>query len=242
MANGLSPGALSRKTTEFAVVDRSAIVVFGRPRNRLVGSVSVARRSGGIFVAVVGLLVAGPTPALAKAPPIYSDPQANSPAGTIYAIPLDAARQDAAPHGHAGSGAAGAGHARSAAGRVGGSGASGGGGSGSGDGVGGGTGVGDGATGTAPRSSSGSSTGRNRAATPATLIPGGQPGSLVHSSNGFGSSSAVPGLNAPAGAGYKAIAVSPSDAPVLAIVLSVVVILLGAFTGSRAWRVARAGS
>lgn len=202
----------------------------------------MARRSGGILVAVVVLLVAGPIPALAKGPPpIYSDPQANSPAGTIYAIPLDSARQDAAPHGHAGSGAAGAGHARSAAGGVAGYGTSGGGGSGSG-GVGGGTGGGAGATGAAPGNASGSSTGSNRAATPATLIPGGQPGSLVHSSNGFGSSSAVPGLNAPASAGYKAIAGSPSDAPVLAIVLSFVVILLGAFTGSRAWRVARAGS
>ena len=38
-----------------------------------------------------------------------TDPSAGSPAGVVYSIPLDSARQDASPHGHGGSGAGGSG-------------------------------------------------------------------------------------------------------------------------------------
>jgi hypothetical protein len=68
------------------------------------------------------------------------------------------------------------------------------------------------------------------------LVPGGQPGSLIHSSNGFGSSSSVPSLNAPASAGLGAVQSNASSAPLLAILLAVVVLVLGGYVGARSWR------
>jgi hypothetical protein len=184
------------------------------------------------------------TAAVASGPPASqaTDPNANSPAGAIYSIPLDNARQDGAPHGHSSSsgGGGGTGSGSSGGGGGGGTGAppsSGGTGSGGGGATGGGTASGGG--GSTPSSGSGSGNTSN-----AVLVPGGQPGSLVHSSNGFGSSSSVPGLNAPASAGFRAVQSNASDAPMFAILLALGVIGLGAFVGARAWRLshARAGA
>jgi hypothetical protein len=159
-------------------------------------------------------------------PPIYVDPQANSPAGTIYAIPLDSARQDAAPHRRASSHRS---H-HSATGAIGSAG-SGGGGSSTGTGTGTGGGGGSaGGTGVA------SSTGGGAGGSSVVLVPGGQPGSLVHSGNGFGSSSRVPGLTAPASVGFHALGSGASNAPLLAILLAAVVVALGLLAGGRAWR------
>jgi hypothetical protein len=198
-------------------------------------------------------LAAYATTAVAAGPPATqaTDPNANSPAGAIYSIPLDNARQDGAPHGHSGVSGGGTG-----------SGGGGGGGTGSGGGGGGGTGSGGGASGGGTGGSGGgggaagggsgnagggsSSTGGTGSGNTsnAVLVPGGQPGSLVHSSNGFGSSSSVPGLNAPASAGFRAVQSNASDAPMFAILLALGVIGLGAFVGARAWRLshARAGA
>jgi hypothetical protein len=67
------------------------------------------------------------------------------------------------------------------------------------------------------------------------LVPGGQPGSLIHSSNGFGSSSSVPGLDGPPDAGLGAVQGNAGSAPLLAILLSVIVLAIGTFAGVRAW-------
>jgi hypothetical protein len=57
----------------------------------------------------------------------------------------------------------------------------------------------------------------------------------VHSDNGFGSSSLVPGLNAPASAGLAAASGgNGSSAPVLAILLAAIVLIIGVFLGVRA--------
>jgi hypothetical protein len=182
--------------------------------------------------------------AVAAGPPAVqaTDPNANSPAGAIYSIPLDNARQDAAPHGHAG-GIAGGGSGPGGGGGLGGGGAAGGGGSGSAGGTTGGGTSGSGAGGGGGSSSSvsasrSSSTANGSGGT--VLVPGGQPGSLVHSSNGFGSSSSVPGLNSPASVGFRAIQPNASNAPLYAILLAVAVMLVGAFVGSRSWYAARA--
>lgn len=192
-------------------------------------------------------LVAWATPAVAGAPSSQAtDPTANSPAGVVYSIPLDSARQDAAPHGHG-----------SAAGGVGGGpGGSGGGTGGSGSGAGGSSGSSAGATGSGGSSGAG---GTSAAATSggghsghahhgsvaktassggraAVLVPGGEPGSLIHSSNGFGSSSRVPGLNAPSGSGLDSVQGNAGSAPLLAILLAFVVVSVGAFAGVRASR------
>lgn len=68
------------------------------------------------------------------------------------------------------------------------------------------------------------------------LVPGGQAGSLVHSSNGFGSSSAVPGLNGPGSAGLGSVQNNASSAPLLAFLLAALVLSLGGYVGIRAWR------
>jgi hypothetical protein len=68
------------------------------------------------------------------------------------------------------------------------------------------------------------------------LVPGGQRGSLVASSNGFGSSPEVPGLNAASSGGFAAVQGNESDAPLLAIVLAVVVLGAGAYLGTRGRR------
>jgi hypothetical protein len=68
------------------------------------------------------------------------------------------------------------------------------------------------------------------------LIPGGQPGSLIHSDNGFGSSSLVPGLNASSGSGLAAVQGDAGSAPPLAALLAVVVLAIGLYAGVRARR------
>lgn len=162
-----------------------------------------------------------------------TDPGAGSPAGVVYSIPLDSARQDASPHGHGGSrsvvpvipgGSGGSGGSGAGSGGTGGSGS---GGSGSG--------LIGGSTGSSSTSSSGGSSSTAKLAsnkkTP-VLVPGGQPGSLVHSSNGFGSSSQVPTANT----GLGAVQSNASSAPLLAFLLAAVVLLLGGYVGVRAWR------
>jgi hypothetical protein len=178
------------------------------------------------------------TAAVASGPPAVqaTDPNANSPAGAIYSIPLDNARQDGAPHGHS-SGSGGGGGSGSGGGTgsggIGGGPGSGGTGGGSGGATGGGTGSTGG--GSSPTGGTGSGNTSN-----AVLVPGGQPGSLVHSSNGFGSSSSVPGLDAPASAGFRSVQTDASNAPLLAILLALGVMLVGGFVGARSWHAARA--
>lgn len=199
-------------------------------------------------------LVVWVTPGDANAPAVQAtDPSANSPAGVIYSIPLDSARQDASPHGHSGAGSGSAGGGGSGAG--GGGGGTGGGGSGAGGGGGtGGGGSGAGGSGSAAGSSrpaggstGGSSGGQSDAGgngglrstavkSVPVLVPGGQPGSLVHSANGFGSSSSVPGLDAPLSSGYGAVQSNASSAPLLAFLLALLVLSVGGFAGARAWR------
>ncbi len=70
------------------------------------------------------------------------------------------------------------------------------------------------------------------------LVPGGQPGSLVHSSNGYGSSSQIPGVSGPLPAGFRSVEGSGSSAPTTAILILVLVLALGGLTGAGAWRAA----
>lgn len=190
---------------------------------------SVVRRLVGIyFLTVLGALFLA-APAFPKGGAVQAtDPSAGSPAGVVYSIPLDSARQDAAPHGHSGSHSGGPG--------VGGSGGSGGGGSSSGGAASGGSGTSGGSSGSS--GDSGASLVASSSSTP-VLVPGGQPGSLVHSSNGFGSSSRVPSLSSPA-TGLGAVQTNASSAPLLAFLLAAVVLLLGGYVGVRAWRTAAA--
>jgi hypothetical protein len=71
------------------------------------------------------------------------------------------------------------------------------------------------------------------------LVPGGEPGSLVHSSNGFGSSSAIPGVDAPPVSGLGAVQSNASQAPLLAIGLGILLLGVGGYIGRRAWRPSR---
>jgi hypothetical protein len=168
-----------------------------------------------------------------------TDPSAGTPAGVVYSIPLDSARQDASPHGHGGSSAGGGGGPSSGSGGgggiVGGGGSGGSSGGGTGGAAGGGSGSGGGGTGGGAGGSAGSSSVEIARATP-VLVPGGQPGSLVNSSNGFGSSSRVPSLNAPAAAGLGSVQSNASSAPLLAILLAALVLALGGYIGVRSWR------
>ena len=171
-----------------------------------------------------------------------TDPSAGTPAGVVYSIPLDSARQDASPHGHGGSGAGGGGGPSSGSG--GGGGIVGGGGSGGSSGggtgaTGGGGSAGGGSAGSGSGSGAGGSAGSSSvklAKVAPVLVPGGQPGSLVNSSNGFGSSSRIPSLNAPAVAGLGSVQSNASSAPLLAILLAALVLALGGYIGIRSWR------
>jgi hypothetical protein len=58
---------------------------------------------------------------------------------------------------------------------------------------------------------------------------------LIHSENGFGSSSEVPGLNAKASAGFAAVQGNGSSAPPAAILLAIVVLAIGVVAGAGAW-------
>ncbi len=70
------------------------------------------------------------------------------------------------------------------------------------------------------------------------LVPGGQPGSLIHSSSGFGSSPTVPGLHKAADTGFATVESDSSSAPLIAILLAAVVMTIGGYAGVRAWRTA----
>ena len=180
-----------------------------------------------------------------------TDPSASSPAGVVYSIPLDSARQDASPHGHGGSG----GSSGGGGGIVGGGGSGGSGGGTTGGGTTGGGTTGGGAAGGGQGGTTGGSTGGGSAGGSGSgaagssslyaargapvLVPGGQPGSLVNSANGFGSSSKVPSLNAPAAAGLGAVQSNASSAPLLAVLLAALVLVLGGYIGVRSWRAPR---
>lgn len=182
-------------------------------------------------------------------PSQVTDPSADSPAGVIYSIPLDSARQDAAPH-HTSSHSGGSGSAGGGAGPGGPAGPTSGGGAPSGGGADSGTGTGSGSSaGTAgsagsgrghlhPAASTGAAGGGASSANgnPQDLVPGGQPGSLVHSANGFGSSSEVPGAGAPLPPGLANAAAGTSSGPPIAVILALVVLGLGVYAGGRAWR------
>jgi hypothetical protein len=167
----------------------------------------------------------GAQAAAAEAQGVQTDPKAESPAGVIYQIPLDSARRDAAPvlpsgrrdenRTTAGVGAAG-----------GGSGGSGGGASGSSDSGGGGNSASAGShagAGGALSASSGSTGGYRGAGGP-------QEPSSIHSENGFGSSSKVPGLSQAAlrtGAGVAATSAASSTLPTYLLIALVAIAAVG---------------
>jgi len=183
-----------------------------------------------IIIPVFALfLVVLTMPVLGKPRPTQpTDPNAASPAGVVYSIPLDTARQDGSPHQVAG-GPTGSGGGPSGGGGGGGT-------LGGGGGTGGGTGGSGGGAGGGGRAAASASGSASRAAGGVLLVPGGQPGSLVHSANGYGSSSAVPGVNAPLPAGLRAVQGSSSSAPVFAVLLAAVMLVFGAYAGARSWR------
>lgn len=195
---------------------------------------------------VATALLIATTPAMARTGAAQvTDPDAASPAGVIYAIPLDTARQDASPHRSAasgvvaaergaGGGSGGAGGGGGVAG--GGAGAGGGGAAGAGA-AGGGSAAGGGAGGASPgrggSGAGGGGAGATGQAGGALLIPGGQAGSLIHSANGFGSSSGVPGVDAALPPGLRAAEAGATPIPLLAILAAIVVLLVGGYAG---WR------
>ena len=156
----------------------------------------------------------------------------------MYSIPLDGARQDAAPHHLVPAGGGGGSGSGGQSGGGGGT-ASGGGNDVTGNGGPKAGGAGSRTYGLASGSGAASRAGTHDTGTAPVLVPGGQPGSLVHSSNGFGSSSSVPGLNSQASAGLGAVQSDASSAPLLAILLSLVVIGIGVYAGTRARRPSR---
>ncbi|HEY7830566.1 MAG TPA: hypothetical protein VIC06_08395 [Solirubrobacteraceae bacterium] len=140
-----------------------------------------------------------------------TDPQAGSPAGVIYQIPLDTGRRDAAPVLHVGSQNSGA----SGGGGSGGGGVSGGSpGGGANGALSGGGSAGGGSAGATGTGAAGKASGAATEAPPG----GGTPNdpSSIHSENGFGSSSQVPGVSAAAlriGAGVPAAHTAGSTLP-----------------------------
>jgi hypothetical protein len=198
---------------------------------------SVIALGAGLWLlgAVPGALASG------ASPPQPTDPKASSPAGTVYEIPLDAARSDAAPHRRAsGGGATGGG-----GGGAGSSGGSSSGGSGSAGAPGSaGSSAASGRSGAAGSSATGSSAAGGSSAASGGPASATDPGSFVHSENGFGASSQVPGL----GRSGPAAPASPSalsgggggSAPTGSLVLIGVVLLVGAYAGIFAGRRARA--
>jgi hypothetical protein len=185
----------------------------------------------------------------------------------VYSIPLDSARQDAAPHpaavavtggggssGSGGGGSSATGGGSSATGGGGSSATGGGGSSAAGGGgssaAGGGSAGGAGSSGSRGASGGGANQRSLTSSRPVRgargisrvttglpiLVPGGQPGSLIHSADGFGASPQVPGLNAPASAGLASVQGGAGSAPLLAILLAAVVMGIGAYAGLRAGR------
>jgi hypothetical protein len=155
-----------------------------------------------------------------------TDPKAESPAGVIYQIPLDSARRDAAPvlpSGRREDGASGPGN-----GGAGGSGGGSGGQAGS---------PGTGGSGSASSSGTGGSPGGahggGNAALSASASEGGgtpQDPSSIHSENGFGSSSQVPGVSQAAlrtGAGVPATQTAGSTLPIYLLVALIALVAVG---------------
>ncbi len=164
-----------------------------------------------------------------------TDPQAGSPAGVIYQIPLDTGRRDAAPvlpAGRRGGGSSGQGGGAAA----GGPGTSGPGSGGPGTGGPGGGSPGTGGSGTGSSSGGGPGTGSaaGESASSGSSAGGGTPSdpSSIHSENGFGSASAVPGVS-PAGvrigAGVPAVHTAGSTFPsyLLMVLIGVAAIAVG---------------
>ncbi len=172
-----------------------------------------------------------------------TDPKAESPAGVIYQIPLDSARRDAAPvlpsgrrdGGVGGPGAGGAGGSGGGSGGQAGSSGSGGSASGGGRGA-----SGSGGASAPPPGGSGHG-GGNGAALSASAADGGgtpQDPSSIHSENGFGSSSQVPGVSQAAlrtGAGVAATRAAGSTLPtyLLLILIALAAIGIGVFAARR---------
>lgn len=179
-------------------------------------SIGGARRALALVVGVLASLMGLLSGVAEGREPVRTDPQAGSPAGVIYAIPLDSGRRDAAPvlpvgsrHDGPGGGAAAGGGGSSAGGGSGSGGASAAsssGGSGAGAGSGG-SGVGASARGAlAAESASAATTGAGTPSDP----------SSIHSENGYGSSSQVPGVSPAAlqiGAGVPAAHTAGSTLP-----------------------------
>jgi hypothetical protein len=205
------------------------------------------------FILTLAVFVA---PAVARSP-VVTDPGANSPAGVVYSIPLDSARQDAAPNRRSGTVTSAGGSLHS--------------GGGGGGGVGGSPAVGGtagspaagsvGGSSSGPLTSVGSGLAGAAAGLAATRTPAdrslgtpsrtpepevglagrtpmarGQSGSLVHSGNGFGSSSSVPGLDSASGSPVGAVQSGASGPP-----LAILLLAVGVFVGAGAWRAAGHG-
>jgi hypothetical protein len=147
-----------------------------------------------------------------------TDPKANSPAGVIYQIPLDSARRDAAPVLPVGSHPGGGDSAGGSSSTGGGSGSSG-------------TGSGS--------SSSGAVGGKSASADPPEGGGTASNPSSIHSENGFGSSSQVPGVSRAAlvtGAGVPATRTPGSALPTYLLLglVAAAAIAAGVFaTGAR---------
>jgi hypothetical protein len=176
-------------------------------------------------------LTVGAQAAMAEAQAVQrTDPKAESPAGVIYQIPLDSARREAAPVLHSGRRNGGSGGSSNGTGGPGGgsggpSGGSGGAGGGSG-------GAGGGQAGSSSGGGSGSAGAHGPGATlSASASEGGgtpQDPSSIHSENGFGSASQVPGVSQAAlrtGAGVPATRAAGSTTPTY---LLIALILLAA--------------
>jgi hypothetical protein len=175
----------------------------------------------------------------------------------MYAIPLDSARSDAAPHNHVGAGGAGSsgggsggagssragGASNAPSGGSAGSASTGGTGSGSSSAGSGSSAGAAGSSGSHGSSSSGSAangaqsgSGQSATAVNPVLIPGGEPGSLIHSSDGFGSSPVVPGLRTSGSEAAQYGSPGDASAPMLALALAGLVLAVGAFAGVRSVR------
>jgi hypothetical protein len=163
----------------------------------------------------------------------------------MYSIPLDGARQDAQPHPSnstgagipGGPGTPGGGGTGTGGGGTTGGGGGGGGGTGTGSGSGSGTGGGTGSGGTNGGGAGGGRGGAAGGSRATALVPGGEPGSLIHSAGGsVGASTSIPGLSGPTSGGLASVQGNGSSAPVTAFILAAVVLGIGGLAGRLAWR------
>jgi hypothetical protein len=199
----------------------------------------------GVFIsAFAAVVVAGlPSPVSAQQAQ-RTDPDASSPAGVIYEIPFDSARKDAAPKSARGSGSNASGNSGSSQGSSSGAaGAAGSGGGGSdgtggsgGSGTGGAQGAGADANGGGGGAGGGSSSASADASNPNV-------GTSIHSENGFGSSSQVPGVagatvqgDGPPSSALRAATAATDASPAGTYGLLAVVTLVGGWIGVAASR------